>query len=99
MIEDQQQIQKELLELTIKAGRRLMHDFDHLLNELPKSNINKKEYEERAKLWRDIFYADNGPKNYRTELHLIIDRLEIKCSMLEDRLKKYGLNHIDDLPY
>lgn len=59
---DQIEIQKELLELMIKAGRRLMHDFKHMLNEVPKDSMFKVEFEERAKMWEEIFYPDNGPK-------------------------------------
>ncbi len=75
-----------------------MHDFDHLLQELPQGNI-KNEFEERAKLWRDIFYSDNGPKNYRTQLHLEIDRLSVSLSSARKALKDAGLIHTDDLPY
>lgn len=93
--EDTRQVQKELLELTIKAGRRLMHDFNHLLDEIPDSNVNRKEFEERAIIWRDIFYPDNGPKNYRTELHLTIDQLDSKLSKAKLRLKENGIDYLD----
>ena len=92
--------QKEMLELAIKSGRRLMHDFDHLLRELPKDHFFREDYEERAKMWHTVFYPDNGMKDYLTELHMTIRRLDIELSVAKDKLKKHGIDTInDDLPF
>lgn len=82
------EIQRELLELSIKSGRRLMHDFNHLIDELPNNHPSKKMYRERAEIWQSIFYPDNGMKNYRTQLHVEIDRLNSEVRVLKDKLKK-----------
>lgn len=97
--EEQFNIQKELLEITIKAGRRLMHDFDHLLNEVPQDNEFKKDYEDRAKMWRVIFYPDDGSKNYRTKLHQTIIHLEVQLGIAQKLLKELGIDPEPNLPY
>jgi hypothetical protein len=97
--EDQFQIQKEMLELVIKAGRRLMHDFDHMLNEVPKDNPFKKDFQERAQLWRDIFYPDNGAKNYRSRLHQELMNLEFELSRTKRLLQHHGIDPDPDLPF
>lgn len=96
---DQVEIQKELLEITIKAGRRLMHDFNHMLSEVPKENMFLKEYQERAQIWHDIFYPDDGPKNYRNNLHIIIDNLDSKLSRAHNQLIKHGIDPNEHLPF
>lgn len=98
-VEDQFEIQKELLELAIKSGRRLMHDFSHMLNDVPPSCIWKQEYEERAKIWHDIFYPDNGIKNYRAELHKNIRDLNSEISRLQNLLEKHGIDYSPDTPF
>jgi hypothetical protein len=98
-MEDPSVIQKEMLELSIKAGRRLMHDFKHMLNELPKGAMFKKEFEERGKMWEDIFYPDHGMKNYRSELHQTIRNLEFDLERANRLLKEKGIDPRPDLPY
>jgi hypothetical protein len=98
-MEDIRDIQKETLELVIKAGRRLMHDFDHLLNEVPKGNDQKSMYEQRAKLWRNIFYPDDGPKNYRSTLHQEIMNLEYQLSKAKKLLIEHGIDINADQPF
>jgi hypothetical protein len=99
--EDLIQFQKEMLDLMIKAGRRLMHDFDHMLREIPADNIFKEDYEERAAMWRTIFYPDNGAKNYRSEMHQTIMNLEFELERAKTVLEKHNLdiNEGLDLPF
>ena len=92
-----QEIQAELMELTLKAGRRLMHDFAHLLNEVDADT--SKIYRERLKVWKSIFYADNGNKNYRAELHHDISHLNIKLMVAYDKLRAAGIDPDADLPF
>ncbi len=98
-IEDPRLIQKEMLELAIKSGRRLMHDFKHMLNEVPDSSMFKKEFEERGKMWHDIFYPDNGMKNYRSRLHQTIMDLEFELERAKKLLVEKGIDPSPDLPY
>jgi len=98
-MEDQFAIQKELLELTIKAGRRLMHDFDHMLNEIPNDNKEKAMYEDMAKHWRSIFYPDDGNKNYRTQLHRVIENLEKDLAVAHKLLIEHGIDPEPHLPF
>lgn len=98
--EDVEILQKDLLELSIKSGRRLLHDFDHLLSELPKDHFFKDDFKERSKIWHSVFYPDNGMKNYLTQMHYDIRFLEIKLRSAEEKLKKHGIDNINpDLPY
>jgi hypothetical protein len=90
--EDLIKFQKEMLDLMIKAGRRLMHDFDHMLDEIPSDNIFREEYKERAAMWRTIFYPDNGAKNYRSELLQTIMDLESKLDRANNALLKHGID-------
>lgn len=101
MQDDKEQIdlQAELLELSIKAGRRLMHDFNHLLNEIPGDNPVKSEFEQRAAMWHSVFYPDNGMKNYRAELHQRISWLEVRLSVAHDQMRAAGLVVDQDLPF
>lgn len=84
-------IQKQMLELSIKSGRRLMHDFQHLLDEVPNDNPSKKLFIERGEIWKSIFYPDNGMKDYLTDMHYRIRNLEIKLSVAQDKLREHGI--------
>lgn len=98
-LEEQIKIQTELLELAIKSGRRLMHDYKHLLSELPPDSMFKKEFAARGQMWEDIFYPDKGFKNYRTQLHEEINWLSVKLKVAQDRLKEHGLEPDPDSPF
>jgi len=99
MSEDQSDIQKEMLELTIKAGRRMMHDFKHAIDEIPSVNPNKGMFQERAKIWGNIFYPDDGPKNYRSSLHLEITNLELEILRLKKILESHNIDSTPNLPF
>ncbi len=98
-MEEQFEIQREMLELAIKAGRRMMHDFDHMLNEVPDDNEWKKEYRERGRHWRSIFYPDDGMKNYRSELHKEIARLGNRLSVAHKLLIEHKIDPNPDSPF
>jgi len=93
------EIREQTLELVIKAGRRLMHDFKHLLDEMPNDYKGKQTYRERAEMWEDIFYPDNGPKNYRSSMHLRIMDLERDNARLIKLLEDNGLDPNLYLPF
>lgn len=99
MQNDQIEILKELLELSIKAGRRMMHDFDHMLNEVPDDNDYKKEYRERGKHWQTIFYPDDGMKNYRARLHYTIAELDRTVVKLKQQIINLSQIPDDGLPF
>jgi hypothetical protein len=98
-VKDQFEIQKEMLELAIKAGRRLMHDFDHAINEIPEDNRFRHVFLSRAEHWRTIFYPDNGIKNYRNSLHQEIDNLERELMRLKKLLTDSGIDPYGHLPF
>lgn len=69
-----------LLDLSIKAGRRVTHDLGHCVSclgmaeyrlgeEQGKRHSYKDRYKERQEMWKKIFYPLNGMKNYRNQLH------------------------------
>lgn len=97
--EDPLVIQTEMLELSIKAGRRLMHDFKHMLNEVPEGSMFKEQFAERGKMWENIFYPDDGMKNYRSRLHQTIMTLEFELERANRLLKENGIDPRPDLPY
>ncbi len=91
--------QKEMLDLSIKSGRRLMHDYKHMLSEVPEDNMFKKDFQERGEMWESIFYPDNGMKNYRSELVQTIMNLEFELSRAKEQLKKHNIDPNPDLPF
>lgn len=97
--ENQVEILKEMLELSIKAGRRMYHDYKHMLSEISPDNHFYDEFKERGKIWRSIFYPDNGMKDYRSELHMTIIRLENSLSVANKKLKEHGIDYEDGLPF
>jgi hypothetical protein len=92
LIKTDQAIKTELLELMIKAGRRVMHDFEHAVNEIPKNNPFREDFLESVRGWHTVFYPDRGPKNYRSELHHTIIRLENTMAVMRDKMKAAGLD-------
>jgi hypothetical protein len=98
-LEEQIKIQSEMLELSIKAGRRLMHDFKHLLNECPEGGFFKEEFKERGEMWEAIFYPDDGMKNYRSRLHQRIMDLEFNLERARKTLKDNGIDPDSHLPF
>ena len=98
--EDQLEILQEMLELSIKAGRRMYHDYKHMLSEVPRNNQFYEDFKERGDIWHSIFYSDNGMKNYRAELHRELESLEWQLRKAKEELIKLkGNDSTDDLPF
>jgi hypothetical protein len=72
-----ERIERELFELTVKAGRRCAHDFEHCSEDIGRVSpyMTSSEWNARAREWLRIFYPGGGPKDYRARLHYEIDRL------------------------
>lgn len=68
---------RELLELVVRSGRRCAYDLRHAIECL---GMRDKEsaslFDGRAEHWLTVFDPARGPKDYRTQLHLEISRLE-----------------------
>ena len=98
-IKEQFDIQAELLELSIKAGRRAVHDFDHLLNQCELSEGDKAFFRERLDMWKKIFYPDDGMKNYRAKLHYDINYLQTQLDVAQKLLREHGIDPEPNLPF
>ncbi len=88
-------IQKEMLECSIKAGRRMAHDYKHILAYIPKDCWLRKDFTERCKMWESIFYPENGVKDYRNELHSTIEKLEFELQRATKLLEKNGITYLN----
>jgi hypothetical protein len=84
----------EMLQLSIKAGRRCVHDFDHAVDEI-RDPATQEFFRERIETWRSIFYPDNGVKNYRHELHQTIYSLETQVERLKALCRANGIDPQD----
>lgn len=98
---------RELLELTTKAARRCTHDLGHCADDIwmyrnrgEEATAAAEDWHKRAEMWGVIFYPDRGPKNYRSEMHLEISRLECEVTRLRDLLRANLLADNDgDIPF
>lgn len=92
---------KELLELTIKAGRRCAHDLKHATHEIYRNGDNEmyELFRNRADYWKTVFYPEDGPKNYRAGLHHEISDLEYKVEKLRQQLLDNGIEPCDNIPF
>ena len=89
---------RELNEIVIKFARRVVHDMAHMHGDLCKHREiypSSDEWWDRIQMWKAVFYPENGPKNYRSELCLKNARLE---GMLEKYRKLLTEHKIPD-PY
>lgn len=89
------EMQSELLELMVKAGRRCAHDLAHAasligMQEPPRELVD--ELNRRAEEWRAVFYPDGGPKNYRARLHDKIEQLQDRVDELEKLCVEHGID-------
>ena len=84
----------ELLELIVKAGRRCAHDLTHAVDSIP-DPVLRTAMRNRAEMWHAIFYPDNGPKDYRSQLHRDISRLEGQVARLKRLCEEHGIDHTD----
>ena len=98
VLQEQVYILQETLDLTAKAGIRCAHDFRHAVDYMP--NDVRPLFSSRVENWIKIFRRD-GPKNYRHELHMEIDRLEDENKRLKDLCEKHGINpaNPDGIPF
>lgn len=95
-------ILREQHALLLLAARRCMHDLSHAANDLSMHDQEASRlYRERVGVWRGVFYPDNGPKNYRHELHLEIHRLEGQVARMRALCIDRGIDPCDgeDLPF
>ena len=78
-----ERVNREQLELVVKAGRRCAHDLAHAASDVVYSPYPKDErskfWAERARHWEEVFYPGDDGKNYRSRLHREIARLEQLC--------------------
>jgi len=82
----------EIYALTVLAARRCAYDLRHASEEIPEDSLLGRDYyHDRASHWLQIFQPDGG-KRYRHELHHEIDRLEMRISDLQRRLREAGLD-------
>jgi hypothetical protein len=93
-------MQRELMRLMIRAGRRCAHDLAHAADEMALPLAQRpdaaKLWADRAQMWAQIFYPVGGPKDYRDELHLQIWRLEQEVVRLRALCKKHGVESGDE---
>jgi hypothetical protein len=89
-----QDVQSELLELTIKAARRCTHDFAHAVDDIWDAE-RQKQWRARAQMWGGIFYPAAGYKDYRHRLHRDIGALEIEIDRLKAVCREHGINPDD----
>ena len=95
--------QRELYELIVKAGRRCAHDLAHCADLIPtelNTDLGSKFFHERAKMWLDVFYMEDG-KNYRHKLHHIINDYENLVDKYRELVKAHNINadFDDELPF
>lgn len=68
---------RELLELVVRSGRRCAYDLRHAIECLGMCDKESASlFDGRAEHWLTVFDPARGPKDYRTQLHLEIARLE-----------------------
>lgn len=67
--------QRELTELLLKSARRCAHDLGHAAEAATDPDL-RALFQERAQWWRDLFYPENGIKDYHTSLMRKVEQLE-----------------------
>lgn len=98
-------LQGELLELIVKAGRRVTHDLEHAAADIMLCMDRKAAsdmWHARSQMWRKIFYPANGAKDYRHRLHSEIFKLEDDVKKLKQQLISAGITpctNDDDIPF
>ena len=92
------EIQQEMLDLAIKAGRRASYDLRHAVSHIDSPEWANLFYD-RAQMWLDIFDLDSGIKDYRHTLHKKIDKLESENNRLKRLLKENGIEDPEEIPF
>ena len=96
----------QMLDLSIKAGRRVVHDLDHCISDLgmacymlEREGIRPLKtadvYRNRSNMWRSIFYPLKGMKNYRSEMLAEQMRLEDEIRRLKKLCADNGIDPED----
>lgn len=82
---------KEMFELLSKAGLRCAYDLRHAANHIKDKELSKM-FNDRAKMWLNIFNPNNGPKNYINSFHREIWGLEKDIEKLKALLREKGVS-------
>lgn len=103
----------QLLDLSIKAGRRVNHDLAHCISDLGMAYYQMERagldtgwktidiYRDRQDMWSKVFYPLGGIKNYRTEMMMEQLRLQCEINRLKDLCIKHGIEPENplDIPF
>lgn len=93
---------REILRLTVLAGRRCAHDLDHAADVMCFKDPEQSDFfRQRARQWKAIFYPAGGPKRYRDDLHIEIDRQSIEIDRLRALCETHGVDWTagGDIPF
>lgn len=92
--------QREIYELIVKAGRRCAYDLAHAAGEIDDREMSK-HFHARSHMWLDVFYMEDGGKQYRHKLHHIISMQDMVINRYRELAKEHGLNNDFDgeLPF
>lgn len=82
----------DLNEMLLKFGRRVTHDLQHAIVHMDNDSSLKPLFYERVEHWKSIFYFDKGPKDYHSEIHKVINGLEMENDRLKRLCEKNGIN-------
>lgn len=82
---------KEMFELLSKAGLRCAYDLRHAADNIEDKELSKM-FNDRAKMWLNIFNPNNGPKEYSNSLHKEIWGLERDIGRLKNLLIEKGVS-------
>lgn len=102
-----------MLDLSIKAGRRVTHDLGHCYQELAmlesmheratgkKHRRQSGTYRSRYDMWMSIFYPLGGMKDYRSQMFKQVSELEQEVRRLRQLCEENGIDTAskDELPF
>jgi hypothetical protein len=92
------EIEREMIALAIKAGRRASYDLRHACGFID-DPMWRDRFEDRASHWLSIFDMDSGMKDYTHSLHKEINRLEYEVERLERLLQEHNIKDPDKIPF
>lgn len=78
---------QELYDIVLKTARRVTRDLGHCIEHIPETDSMKTMYVERHRYFSKVF---TDTRDYRTEIHCEIQRLEMKIRSLELEPPKPG---------
>lgn len=99
-----------LLELSIKAGRRVTHDLGHCVNDLAMREYQQgdesphrssRRYKQRQEMWENLFYPLRGMKDYRTSVFMELLDKEREIARLKKLCKDNNIDpeNPNDIPF